>query len=101
MDEGERRQDVTAAPEVPAPSDARAGRVACAMAWAVVKLRFVIVAAWIAAMAYVLVIDPVPQKDPGSDVVSLVPGNSKAVAAERRAATEFEVPLSTHTAVVQ
>jgi RND superfamily putative drug exporter len=83
------------------PTEVRAGRVAWLSAAAVVRLRFVLVAAWIAATFYVVAIDPVPPADPAGDVVSLVPANSRAIAAERRAAERFRIPISTHTAVVQ
>src|SRR4051794_30549693 len=86
--------------QAPDTLGARTGRVASAAAALVVRLRFLIVVAWIAAAAWAVVGTPVLEEQQ-SDVVSLVPEHSRAVAAESRAARLFRIPFSAHTAIVQ
>ena len=76
------------------------GRVPCAYAWTVVKLRWPILLGWLAAAVYGAVVLPVPAQPPDS-LVSLVPPNSAALRASTLALHLFRVPLTAETEIVQ
>jgi RND superfamily putative drug exporter len=73
-----------------------------ALAWLLVRLRWPIVLAWIAAAVAVVVYLP-SLEDAGDEnsLVGLVPKNAEALAAGVRSSELFDVPVITHTAVVQ
>jgi putative drug exporter of the RND superfamily len=96
-----RKPDEDAVGDVDPGSVVRAGGVSRLLASLVVRLRWLILAAWVAAAGYVTVIAPVPAKDPGASVVSLVPRDSEAVALQERAVDLFRIPVATQTAVVR
>jgi putative drug exporter of the RND superfamily len=67
----------------------------------VVRLRFVIVIGWVAAVVLTTLFLPSIESDSGGALGSLVPKQAGAIAAEERAFELFGVPLLTRTAVVQ
>ncbi len=73
-----------------------------AFAWLIVRLRWPIVLAWIAAAVAVVVYLPSLQ-DSGDEtsLVGLVPKDAESLAAGVRSSELFDVPVITHTAVVQ
>jgi RND superfamily putative drug exporter len=73
-----------------------------AVAWSIVRLRWPIVVAWIAAAVAVVVYLPSLQ-EAGDDasLTGLVPEDADAIAAGQRLAELFTVPAVTHTHVVQ
>ncbi|HEY2869667.1 MAG TPA: MMPL family transporter [Gaiellales bacterium] len=75
------------------------GRIPRAYAWIVVRLRWPIVAAWAAVVAYAVFVLPAPVAPPDT-LVSLVPAHSPAVRANILALHTFRAPLSTEVAVV-
>src|SRR5581483_1271973 len=77
-----------------------AGRVARAGAWLVVTLRWLVVAAWAAAAAWIAWTGPNPSRN-AAPVISLVPSNAPALRVEARELRLFSLPLSTDTAIVQ
>ena len=73
-----------------------------AFAWLLVRLRWPIVLAWIAAAVAVVVYLPSLQEaGDETSLVGLVPKNAEALAAGVRSSELFDVPVITHTAVVQ
>ncbi|HET9507624.1 MAG TPA: MMPL family transporter [Gaiellaceae bacterium] len=73
-----------------------------AMAWSIVRLRWPIVIAWIAAAIAVVVYLPSLQ-EAGDDtsLTGLVPDDAESLATGQRLAELFTVPTVTHTHVVQ
>src|SRR5206468_4049385 len=70
-------------------------------AWVVIRLRWLIVLAWIAA-AIASVLSLPPLGDVESEAIGdLVPANTPAVTAERASARWFDFPILTRTAIVQ
>jgi putative drug exporter of the RND superfamily len=75
------------------------GRLPCAYAWTVVRLRWPIVIAWAIAVVYAAFILPAPVQPPDT-LVSLIPAHSPAVRANEFALHHFRAPLTTEVAVV-
>jgi putative drug exporter of the RND superfamily len=77
-------------------------RLARAAAWLIVRLRWPIVLAWLAAAATVVLYLPSLQ-DAGREtsLVGLVPKHAESIEAGIRSAKLFSVPVVTHTHVVQ
>jgi putative drug exporter of the RND superfamily len=73
-----------------------------AFAWLVIRLRWPIVLAWIAATVAVVVELP-SLEDSGTDtaLIGLVPQDAAAIEAGVRSAELFSVPVIAHTAIVQ
>jgi putative drug exporter of the RND superfamily len=78
---------------------AATGRVAGAYAALVVGLRYLVLLGWIAAVA--AAVRYLPPLAPANGLVSLVPSNSPALAAEATATRLFGEPLDAPVAVVQ
>lgn len=76
--------------------------LARAFAWLVVRLRWPIVLGWVAAAVAVVVYLPSLQ-DAGDEtsLAGLVPQDAESLAAGARSAELFDLPVITHTAVVQ
>ena len=73
-----------------------------ALAWDLVRLRWPIVLAWIAgAIAVVVYLPSLQETGDETSLVGLVPQDAEALAAEARSAELFDIPVITHTAVVQ
>jgi putative drug exporter of the RND superfamily len=73
-----------------------------AFAWLLIRLRWPIVLAWIAAAVAVVVYLPSLQEaGDETSLVGLVPKNAESLAAGVRSSELFDVPVITHTAVVQ
>ena len=73
-----------------------------ALAWLLVRLRWPIVIAWIAAAVAVVVYLPSLQEaGDETSLVGLVPKDAESLAAGVRSSELFDVPVITHTAVVQ
>ena len=80
----------------------RRARLTRAFAWLVIRLRWPIVLAWIvAAVAVVLYLPSLEQAGSETSLVGLVPQDADAIAAGVRSAELFDVPVITHTVVVQ
>jgi len=77
------------------------GPLARAHAWFVVKLRWPIVIAWIAAVVAAVVFLPSIGSSGSSSPEGLVPENAEAIAAQERSYELFGYPLLTELAVVQ
>lgn len=73
-----------------------------AAAWLIVRLRWLVVLGWVAASIAATVYLPDLQ-DVGDDtsLLGLVPEDSESIATQARLAELFEVPVVTHTHVVQ
>jgi RND superfamily putative drug exporter len=72
------------------------------IAWTIVRLRWPILLAWLAATVAVLVYLPSLQDAGGeTSLAGLVPENAESIAAGVRSAELFGVPVVTHTVVVQ
>ena len=84
-----------------APGSTPAGRPARALAWIVVHLRFLVVAAWVAAAVLATIYLPPISEADGSTLTSMLPKDSAAVATERSIARIFGVPLFSRLEVVQ
>jgi RND superfamily putative drug exporter len=67
----------------------------------VVRLRWAIVAGWIAAAVLTVAYLPAPGEAGGAALGSLVPQNSPAALAQRRSADLFDFPVLSNTIVVQ
>ena len=73
-----------------------------ALAWLLVRLRWPIVLAWIAAAVAVVVYLPsLEEAGDETSLVGLVPKDAESLAAGVRSSELFDVPVITHTAVVQ
>jgi RND superfamily putative drug exporter len=73
-----------------------------ALAWLVVRLRWPIVIGWIAAaVAAVVYLPTLEEAGDENSLLGLVPQDADALAAGRRSTELFDVPVITHTAVVQ
>jgi len=79
----------------------KAGRMARGYARAVVALRFLLLPAWIAAAVAATISLPAFDTTATSGLGSIVPEHSTAVATEKRALREFQLPLLSRVAVVQ
>ncbi|MGI8680870.1 MAG: MMPL family transporter [Mycobacteriales bacterium] len=66
----------------------------------VVRGRWFVVAGWLAASVLVTVVLPSDTGGGGSNIGSLLPANSPAVAVEKRALSQFRVPVLSETTVV-
>jgi RND superfamily putative drug exporter len=67
----------------------------------VVRLRWLVIAAWIAAAAAATLYLPSLQEAESIELSGLVPEDAEAVETGRRSAELFPVPVTAHTAVVQ
>mgnify|MGYP000577801328 CR=1 FL=1 len=77
-------------------------RLTRAAAWTIVRLRWPIVLAWFAAAVAAVVYLPSLQEAGGrTSLVGLVPKDAESIETGARSAELFEVPVVTHTAVVQ
>lgn len=76
-------------------------RIARAAGWLIVKLRFVIVAAWIAGGIAATIFLPSLQDAGNAPLNGLVPRDAPAIQAQVRSAELFRVPILTDVAVVQ
>ena len=73
-----------------------------AAAWLIVRLRWAIVLAWIAAAVAVVVYLPSLQQSGGeTSLVGLVPKDAESIGAGLRSAELFDVPVISHAHVVQ
>jgi putative drug exporter of the RND superfamily len=72
-----------------------------AVARLVVRLRWLVVAGWLAAAVAATLYLPNLEDAEGVPLSSLVPEDSDSVAAGRRSARVFEYPVLAHTAIVQ
>lgn len=73
-----------------------------AAAWTIVRLRWPIVLAWIAAAVAVVAYLPSLEESGGeTSLVGLVPKDAESIATGVRSAELFDVPVITHTYVVQ
>ena len=73
-----------------------------ALAWTLVRLRWPIVLAWLAAaIAAVVYLPSLEETGDETSLVGLVPQDAEALAAGERSAELFDIPVITHTAVVQ
>src|SRR5262245_31980782 len=73
-----------------------------ALAWLVVRLRWPIVVGWIAvAVAAVVYLPTLEEAGDENSLLGLVPQDAEALAAGERSTELFDVPVITHTAVVQ
>jgi putative drug exporter of the RND superfamily len=72
-----------------------------AFAWAVVRLRWVVLAGWLAAAVVVVAALPTIREAQVGALGDLVPRNSEAVDAELRSSELFRFPLLSRTLVVQ
>jgi RND superfamily putative drug exporter len=79
----------------------RGGRAARALAWTVVRLRWLVAAAWIAAAVAATVALPGLSTASSVSLSGLVPEDAEALEASARTARLFDVPFSPHTVVVQ
>ena len=77
------------------------GRVADAYARLVIRLRWVVVAFWLAALAIGTVFLPSLGSSDSNDVASIIPLDSPAIRAELRSIEAFGFPLTSRTVVVQ
>lgn len=75
-------------------------RLGALLAVAFVKLRVLVLLAWIAAVIWVLVSLPALQGSSGGSLRELLPGNTPAVRAERISVEQFSFPLLSRTIVV-
>jgi RND superfamily putative drug exporter len=82
------------------PNAPESGGLWRGVARAIVWLRFLIVAAWIAAVALATIHLPSAFESESSDAESLVPHSSRAVQVEERAVKTFGEPLISRTMVV-
>jgi putative drug exporter of the RND superfamily len=78
-----------------------AGRPARALAWVVVHLRFLVVAAWVAAAVLATIYLPPISEADGSSLASMLPKDSAAVATEQSISRIFGLPLFSRLQVVQ
>lgn len=78
-----------------------AGRGARGVAWLVTRMRFVIVAAWVAGAVSATVLLPSLAEGDGAPLGGLIAEGSEAVQARQRSAELFDVPILAETAVVQ
>lgn len=76
-------------------------RAARRFAWLVTRLRFVIVAAWIAGAVAATALLPSLSEGDGAPLGGLIAKDSEAVLARQRSAELFSVPILAETAVVQ
>lgn len=73
-----------------------------AAAWTIVRLRWPVVLAWIAAAVAVVAYLPSLEESGGeTSLVGLVPKDAESIATGVRSAELFDVPVITHTHVVQ
>ena len=73
-----------------------------AVAWLLVRLRWPIVLAWIAAaIAVVVYLPSLEEAGDETSLLGLVPEDAASLAAGLRSSELFDVPVITHTAVVQ
>lgn len=79
----------------------RGGRAARAFAWIVVRLRWLVIAAWIAAAVVATISLPALGTAGSVSLQGLVPEDAEAIETEERAARLFELPFSPHTVIVQ
>ena len=80
----------------------RRARLTRAFAWLVIRLRWPIVLGWIAAAVAVIVYLPsLEEAGSNTSLVGLVPKDAKSIEAGVRSAELFDVPVITHTVVVQ
>jgi RND superfamily putative drug exporter len=77
------------------------GRGARGFAWLVVRLRFVILLAWVAGAVAATVLLPSLSEGNGAPLGGLIAEDSEAVQARERSAELFSVPILAETAVVQ
>jgi RND superfamily putative drug exporter len=77
------------------------GRFARGFAWLVVRLRFVILVAWVAGAVAASVLLPSLSEGNGAPLGGLIAEDSEAVQARERSAELFSVPILAETAVVQ
>jgi len=71
-------------------------------AWLIVRLRWPIVLAWVAAaIAAVAYLPSLQESGDETSLLSLVPKDAESVATSERMAELFEAPVETHTHVVQ
>jgi RND superfamily putative drug exporter len=82
------------------PTTPRSGGLWRGIARAIVWLRFLIIAAWIAAVALATIHLPSAFESESSDAESLVPHSSRAVEVEEKAVKTFGEPLISRTMVV-
>jgi RND superfamily putative drug exporter len=82
------------------PTTPRSGGLWRGIARTIVWLRFLIVAAWIAAVALATIHLPSAFESESSDAESLVPHSSRAVEVEEKAVKTFGEPLISRTMVV-
>ena len=78
-----------------------AGPLTRAFAWLVIRLRWLIVAGWIAAAVAATLLLPSVSRSGGPAVGDLVPVDAEAVEAEVESFRRFRVPLLSRIAVVQ
>lgn len=78
-----------------------AGPVARGVAWALVRLRLVIVAGWILAAIGAVLYLPGPSESEGEQVSDLVPTDAPALEAEIASFRLFDFPLLTRLVMVQ
>jgi putative drug exporter of the RND superfamily len=79
----------------------RGGRAARALAWTVVRLRWLVAAAWIVAAVAATVSLPSLSTASSVSLSGLVPEDAEALETSARTARLFDVPFSPHTVVVQ
>jgi RND superfamily putative drug exporter len=70
-------------------------------AWVVVRLRWLVLAGWIAATVWVVLNLPTIEQAQLGALGDLVPRDAAALQAEIESATRFDVPVLAHLAVVQ
>ncbi|MGE5689980.1 MAG: MMPL family transporter [Pseudomonadota bacterium] len=76
--------------------------VARGVAWLIVRLRWPIAVAWIAAaVAAVVYLPSLEDSGDETSLAGLVPSDTESIATGIRSAQLFDVPVITHTAVVQ
>ncbi|CAN5332014.1 MMPL family transporter [soil metagenome] len=97
----ERQRESVDQPEVAVDQAEVAGPIARGVAWALVRLRLVIVAGWILAAIGVVLYLPGPSESEGEQVSDLVPTDAPALEAEIASFRLFDFPLLTRLVMVQ
>jgi RND superfamily putative drug exporter len=77
------------------------GRVARSFAWTIMRLRYLLVAAWILGAILAAIYLPAPGADQSNLLGTLIPSDAPALQAEARSFRHFRLPLLARSAVVQ
>ena len=88
------------------PAPAAGGRapirlVPRSLAWLVVFLRYPIIIAWIAAAVWMTMNLPGIGEDSGGELGGIVPEHSQALRAEKASLSQFEIPLSSRSMIIE